>query len=200
MESALRGVDRGAAQTARSQLRVTLDSAKLVASEPMSFQPMRFWLQKPAHAAGPGVLLHELLTVSIACATEALMRNPKSAGRRIDLLWQVSDEVEGVRSNSETLADLMVTDLNEGSSALRAGLPDLLQPLVGDLLVMDDGEYRLQSPTDAEWNRAFRERRQAYPDQYSGTASGAWRTRSGTRFQSELADRQGQPGNHQHAA
>lgn len=188
MESALRGVDRGAAQTARSQLRVTLDSAKLVASEPLGdvVPADAFFGFKKQDMLDQGVLLHEL-----ADRIDSLRDGSADAelrARAVELIFLVGqlDESEGVRSNSETLADLMVTDLNEGSSALRARLPDLLQPLVGDLLVMDDGEYRLQSPTDAEWNRAFRERRQAY---LISTAEQLQAREDAirTRFQSELS-------------
>ncbi len=188
MESALRGVDRGAAQTPRSQLRVTLDSASEVATEPLGnvVPADAIFRFKKDDMLNQGVLLHEL-SDRIANLRDG-SEQAELRARAVELIFLISqlDETEGVRPNSETLADLMVTDLNAGSSALRAQLPGLLQPLVGDLLVLDTGEYRLQSPTDAEWNRAFRERRQAY---LINTAEQVQAREDAirTRFQNELS-------------
>jgi hypothetical protein len=60
-----------------------------------------------------------------------------------------------------TLADLLVEDLREGSSALRQRLPELLRDLTDEGLVMEvgDGEYRLQTKESAEWQGAFQKHR-----------------------------------------
>lgn len=164
MESALRVIDRGAAGTPRSQLRITLTSAGEVAGLPLGnvIPADTIFRGKKKDMVNQGVLLHDLAD-RIADLRDG-SADAELRARAVELIFLISqlDEGEGVRPNSETLADLMVTDLNAGSSALRAQLPHLLQPLIGDLLVLDDGEYRLQSPTDAEWNRAFRERQQAF--------------------------------------
>jgi hypothetical protein len=164
MESALRAVDRGAAGQLRSQLRVTLEAVGQVARQPLGnvVPGDVIFRSKKEDMLNQGVLLHELGD-RIAALRDG-SPNDDMRARAIELVFLISqlDEGEGVRPNADTLADLMVTDLNTGSASLRARLPELLLPLVGDLLVLDDGDYRLQSPTDAEWNRAFKERRQAY--------------------------------------
>lgn len=65
----------------------------------------------------------------------------------------------GVRAVPDTLADLLVTDLAEGSAPLRNRIPGLLERLVDEGHLMKiDGEYRLQTPEGAEWERDFRAR------------------------------------------
>ncbi|QZT60280.1 BREX system P-loop protein BrxC [Mycolicibacterium austroafricanum] len=164
IESALRAVDRGAAGQLRSQLRVTLEAVGEVANAPLGnvVAGEVIFRSKKEDMLNQGVLLHELGD-RIASVRDGSPDGDLKA-RAVELVFLISqlDESEGLQSNADTLADLMVTDLNAGSATLRARLPDLLQPMVGDLLVLDDGEYRLQSPADAEWNRAFKERRQAY--------------------------------------
>lgn len=164
MESALRAVDRGAAGQLRSQLRVTLEAVADIAGKPLGnvVPGDVVFTSKKEDMLNQGVLLHELAD------RIAAVRDGSSEGeiraRAAELVFLIShlDESEGIRTTIDTLADLMVTDLNAGSAGLRASLPGLLEPLVGSLLVINDGEYRLQSPTDAEWNRAFKEKRQAY--------------------------------------
>jgi hypothetical protein len=163
MESALRAVDRGTAGQLRSQLRVTLEAVSDVARETLGnvVPGDVIFRSKKEDMLNQGVLLHELGD-RIAAVRDGSPQGDLRA-RAVELVFLISqlDESEGVLPTADTLADLMVTDLNAGSAPLRARLPDLLQPLVGDLLVLDDGEYRLQSPTDAEWTRAFKEKRQA---------------------------------------
>jgi hypothetical protein len=164
MESALRAVDRGAAGQLRSQLRVTLEAVGDVAGQPLGnvVPGDVIFTSKREDMLNQGVLLHDLAD-RIAAVRDGSPEG-ETRGRAVELVYLISqlDESEGVRPTIDTLADLMVTDLNAGSATLRASLPGLLEPLVGGLLILDDGEYRLQSPTDAEWNRAFKEKRQAY--------------------------------------
>lgn len=164
METALRAVDRGAAGQLRSQLRVTLEAVSDVAGLPLGnvVPGDVVYASKKEDMLNQGVLLHELadrITVVRDGSEEGELR-----ARAVELVFLISqlDDSEGVHPTVDTLADLLVIDLNAGSAALRASLPGLLEPLVGSLLVLDDSEYRLQSPTDAEWNRAFREKRQSY--------------------------------------
>ena len=168
MESALRAVDRGAAGQLRSQLRVTMEAVSDVAGDPLGTvdSRRRGLRQQEEDMLNQGVLLHDLAD-RIAAVRDG-SPSGETRARAVELVFLISqlDDSEGVRPTVDTLADLMVTDLNAGSATLRAELPDLLAPLVGSLLILDDHEYRLQSPTDAEWTRAFKNQRQALPDQH----------------------------------
>ena len=164
METALRAVDRGAAGQLRSQLRVTLEAVSEVAGEPVGnvVPGDVVFSSKREDMLNQGVLLHDLAD-RIAAVRDGSIEGDTRA-RAVELVYLVSqlDESAGLQPTIDTLADLLVTDLNAGSATIRASLPGLLEPLVGNLLILDDNEYRLQSPTDAEWNRAFKEKRSGY--------------------------------------
>ncbi len=66
----------------------------------------------------------------------------------------------GIRANADTLADLLVSDLNQSSANLRKQVPELLGELVASGAVMQvEDEYRMQTREGAEWNQAFQEAR-----------------------------------------
>ena len=59
----------------------------------------------------------------------------------------------GIRATIDTLADLLVEDIAEGSSALRSKLPGLLEKC--ELLMKVGDEYRIQTEESAAWNDEF---------------------------------------------
>jgi hypothetical protein len=59
----------------------------------------------------------------------------------------------GIRANIDTLADLLVEDLSQGSSTLRSRLPGLLDKC--ELLMKVGDEYRIQTEESAAWNDEF---------------------------------------------
>lgn len=59
----------------------------------------------------------------------------------------------GIRATIDTLADLLVENLSEGSASLRARLPKLLDEC--DLLMKVGEEYRIQTEESAAWNDEF---------------------------------------------
>ena len=68
----------------------------------------------------------------------------------------------GVRANAATLADLLIDDVTTDSGPLRHRIAGMLDSLAKSGVLMQVGEeYRLQTTEGAEWDRAFRERRQA---------------------------------------
>ncbi len=68
----------------------------------------------------------------------------------------------GIRAEPEHMADLLSEDLVAGSTALRQQLPDLLDALEADGVLMKvDSEYRLQTTEGAAWEAEFRKRRAA---------------------------------------
>lgn len=75
----------------------------------------------------------------------------------IGTLPQNSGEPHGVRATEQTLADLLVEDLRQGSGALRRKIPPLLQHLVEQGYVMRiDDEYRIQTAEGAAWSDEYR--------------------------------------------
>lgn len=59
----------------------------------------------------------------------------------------------GLKATVDTIADLMVTNLPKGSSALRNKLPNLLNSC--ELLIKVEDEYRIQTEESAAWNDEF---------------------------------------------
>ena len=63
----------------------------------------------------------------------------------------------GIRATSDTICDLMVEDLNAGSSDLRTKLPKLMDGCELLMKVRDGGsdEYRIQTEESSAWNDEF---------------------------------------------
>ena len=59
----------------------------------------------------------------------------------------------GIRATVDTLADLLVEDLSQGSGAIRSCLPPLLDKC--ELLMKIGDEYRIQTEESAAWNDDF---------------------------------------------
>jgi len=63
----------------------------------------------------------------------------------------------GLRADADTIADLLVEDLNTGSSALRTRLVELMDHC--DLLMKVGDEYRIQTEESTAWNDEFQSQR-----------------------------------------
>lgn len=63
----------------------------------------------------------------------------------------------GLRANVDSIADLMVDDLQAGSSSLRSQLPKLLDGC--EFVIKVGDEYRIQTEESTAWNDAFQNRR-----------------------------------------
>jgi hypothetical protein len=70
----------------------------------------------------------------------------------VNKLASSNNEV-GIHATLDTLADLLVTDLAEGSSALRSKLPAILEKC--ELLMKVGDEYRIQTEESTAWNDEF---------------------------------------------
>jgi hypothetical protein len=65
----------------------------------------------------------------------------------------------GLRATAPFLADLLVEDLAEDGARLRRRVPELLDELVADGRIVQDGDtYRLLTQEDAEWEKDYRTR------------------------------------------
>ena len=63
----------------------------------------------------------------------------------------------GIKANVDTLADLMVENLSEGSTALRSKLPGVLNNC--ELLIKVGDEYRIQTQESVAWSDEFQSQR-----------------------------------------
>ena len=70
----------------------------------------------------------------------------------INKLGSQNSEI-GIRATIDTLADLLVENLADGSSSLRSKLPSLLDKC--ELLMKVDDEYRIQTEESAAWSDEF---------------------------------------------
>jgi hypothetical protein len=70
----------------------------------------------------------------------------------INKLASSNNEI-GIHADVDTLADLLVEDLNQGSSALRSKLPSVLDKC--ELLMKVGDEYRIQTEESSAWNDEF---------------------------------------------
>jgi len=80
----------------------------------------------------------------------------------INKLGSQNNEI-GIRANVDTLADLLVENLSEGSSSLRNKLPDLLDK--SELLMKVGDEYRIQTEESSAWSDEFLSQRSALSNQ-----------------------------------
>ncbi len=80
----------------------------------------------------------------------------------INKLVSSNNEI-GIRATIDTLADLMVEDLSQGSSALRSKLPVLLNKC--ELLMRVGDEYRIQTEESAAWSDEFLSQRSSLANQ-----------------------------------
>jgi hypothetical protein len=64
-----------------------------------------------------------------------------------------SNQEIGIRATVDSLADLLVEDLSQGSSAIRGKLPGLLETC--ELLMRVGDEFRIQTEESAAWNDEF---------------------------------------------
>lgn len=181
-EKALRVIDiAGTAAQLRTQLRVTHEATREVATRSVGnvvSADLIYWQQEPSMLQS-GVLLRDVATKirglddgtkdgklsSQLCATIFLIgKFPKEGPTST-----------GIRANKDTLADLLVEDLNVDSSELRRKIPSLLNNLVeeGLLMVVDeDGEeYRFQTREGTEWDADFNQRYASIRDNSTRIAS-----------------------------
>jgi hypothetical protein len=161
-----RAVDpAGTSSMLRTQLRVIHDALHTYAeSDVGEVVPADFMFEQlQAAMVQQGVLLRELderirslddgtekgRLTSRLCSLVFLVRKlPREAGAD-----------SGVRATPEMLADLLVTDLADDGPKLRKQIPELLQALADDGVLLKDGdEYNLQTRESLEWEKEYRSR------------------------------------------
>lgn len=165
-ERVLRAVDKaGTGAQLRTQLWIVFDAMQKTADLPLGNVVSGAFLFEhiKTRVLQSGVLLQEL------SETIARQKNEDDGELRyqlcalIFLIGQLPHKGPadaGIRANADTLADLLVTDLNCASADLRKKVPELLEKLVASGAIMPvEDEYLMQTREGAEWNQAFQEAR-----------------------------------------
>ena len=153
----------------RSQLRILHDSLENVADRSLgaAIPASDLFNALAPSLVSTGVLLNELNTriqkLGDGTSDEGqLQRDLCGLVFLIGKLPRQEGTDLGVRANAGTLADLVLDDIATDSGPRRHAIAHTLELLARDGVLMKVGEeYRLQTTEGAEWDRAFRERRQA---------------------------------------
>jgi hypothetical protein len=100
----------------------------------------------------------------------------------------------GIRATVDTLADLLVEDISEGSSAIRSRLPELLKKENCQILMKIGDEYRIQTEESQAWDDEFnaeRSRLANQPHRLDAERDDRLKTRFSERV-GKLGDQQGE--------
>lgn len=179
-ELALRAVDVAGTQSQlRSQLRIVHDAVAEIAKAPVGHVVPgdSFFDQQAASLLRSGVLLrahHETITKLDDGTPSGRLKR-----RLCGLVWLIrklprdAGADPQIRATAETLADLLVTDLAADGPVLRRDIPPALEGLVanGTLILLDGGEYSLQTRESSEWDADFRAREAKLKADLTGLAT-----------------------------
>jgi hypothetical protein len=165
-ESVLRAIDSaGTAGQLRTQLRIVHEATREVADNQLGHVVAGDFIfdQLKPDMLQSGVLLRDI-DVAIN-EQKKLTPDGELRARLCSLIFLIgklpTDGVaaSGLRSTAGILADLLVEDLTSSSANLRQHVPELLQDMVENgLLINVDDEFRLQTRESAEWEADYRAR------------------------------------------
>ncbi len=164
-ERTLRAVDQGGtAGQLRNQLKVVHEAARTTADDPLGTVVAGDFIfhQIAPNLLQTGVLSREIydyIIRSLQGSSEADELKARLCGLTylIGKLPREAGTDLGVRATPDSLADLLVQNLKEGSAKLRKDIPALLDKLEEDGKVMRVGdEYRLQTQESGAWNDEYR--------------------------------------------
>jgi hypothetical protein len=171
----LRAVDRaGKSGLVRSQLGLIHGGVRAVADRPVGnvIGADYLFFDDKAHV---DMLMSGLLLREVDDFVQRMMSEGGDStvkGRLCALIFLISQMSQpvlggetGLRATAQFLADLLVEDLAEGGARLRRRVPELLDQLVAEGRIVQDGDtYRLLTQEDAEWEKDYRTRRAAVRD------------------------------------
>lgn len=166
-EAVLRAVDpTGAGGELRSQLQLTHEATARVADHPIG------WVI-PGDAIFERLRDGMLISGELPSETDAVIHSQREPGhahgelraRVLALVFLINKlpaagvTATGLQATANAIADLLVEDLNLGSSRLRDDIAGVLRDLADEgLLMAVDGQYRLQTGAGKEWETDFRDR------------------------------------------
>jgi hypothetical protein len=161
-ERVLRAVDKaGTGAQLRTQLWIVHDAVEQTANLPLGnvVDAAFIYDHIQSRVLQSGVLLQE---ISETIAKQVHQDDGELRLRLCALIFLIGQlphdgpNDAGIRATFETLADLLVTDLNQSSAELRKKVTLLLERLVADGAVMRvESEYRMQTREGSEWNQAY---------------------------------------------
>jgi hypothetical protein len=171
----LRAVDRaGKSGLVRSQLGLIHGGVRAAADRPVGdvIGADYLFFDDKAHIdmLMSGVLLREVDDFIQRMVSEG--GDSAVKGRLCALIFLISQMSQpvlggatGLRATAPFLADLLVEDLAEDGARLRRRVPELLDELVAEGRIVQDGDtYRLLTQEDAEWEKDYRTRLAAVRD------------------------------------
>ena len=169
-EACFQAADAAGSQSQlRSQLRILHDSLENVADRKLGtvIPASDLFNALAPSLVGTGVLLNEINTriqkLDDGSSDQGqLQRDLCGLVFLIGKLPREEGADLGVRASAATLADLVIDDITTDSGPRRHEIAGTLESLAKAGVLMKVGEeYKLQTTEGAEWDRAFRERRQA---------------------------------------
>ena len=145
----------------RNQLRLIDDSLKTIAEKEVGYVvPADFiFTQTRADLIQAGLLLND--TSNLIQGKKAKGGDEEIEGRILSavfLLDQITSNISdtGIKSNDNTIADLLIDNLNVNSDAFRTKVKGLINKLVDEKVLMPiNDEYKLQTKIGAEWEQEF---------------------------------------------
>ncbi|MEY5049169.1 MAG: hypothetical protein RLZZ175_2528 [Bacteroidota bacterium] len=145
----------------RNQLRLIDDSLKTIAEKEVgAIVPADFiFTQTRADLIQSGLLMND--TSNLIQGKKAKGGDEEIEGRILSavfLLDQISTNISdtGIKSNDNTIADLLIDNLNVNSDAFRTKVKGLIKKLVDEKVLMPiNDEYKLQTKIGAEWEQEF---------------------------------------------
>lgn len=172
-EHVLRAIDRGGSSgQLRTQLRSVQEAARYVGDEPIGVVvPGDFIYESQVNAMlTSGVLVKDLHETIEGLRDAASMDGGLKyrAAALVFLIGQLKDANKdlGVRATAATIADLLVANLNEGSSMLRTEVESVLNALAEEgILQSVDGEFSLQGKIGTEWQQDYVQRSNRIKDE-----------------------------------
>lgn len=174
-EKALRAVDSGGTTVQlRNQLGVVYEAVRATADKPLgNVIPGDFlYFQLAPILLQTGVLPREVHEIVGKLQTSGGEDNELKA-RLIALVFLIGKLPRskeeggdlGVRADADTLADLLVEDLEHGSADIRKRVNELLPQLVdAGQLMQVDSEYRVQTRESAAWESDYQRHYKAFLD------------------------------------
>jgi hypothetical protein len=145
----------------RNQLRLIDDSLKTIAEKEIGeIVPADFiFTQTRADLIQAGLLLND--TSNLIQGKKAQGGDAEIEGRVLSavfLLDQITSNISdtGLKSNENTIADLLIDNLNTNSDAFRSKVKGLIKKLMDEKALMPiNDEFKLQTKIGAEWEQEF---------------------------------------------